>query len=54
MTGGAVNLDRLGQLVRKEFRQMLVGRRGVVCTVVAAERVARVGDPVEVMSPAAV
>ena len=23
MTGGAVNLDRLGQLVRKEFRQML-------------------------------
>ena len=38
----------------EEFRQMLVGRRGVVCTVVAAERVAHVGDPVEVMSPAAV
>lgn len=30
------------------FRLQLVGRRGAVCTVAAAEAVARVGDPVEV------
>jgi len=35
------------------FRLMLQGRRGAVCTVVAAERVARIGDPVEVLTPVA-
>lgn len=33
------------------FRRSLVGRRGAVCTVVAAEAIARVGDRVEVVSP---
>jgi MOSC domain-containing protein YiiM len=33
------------------FRRSLVGRRGAVCTVVAVEAVARVGDRVEVVSP---
>lgn len=35
------------------FRLSLVGRRGAVCTVVTADSVARVGDPVEVLAPAA-
>lgn len=33
------------------FRLQLVGRRGAVCTVVVADSVARVGDPVEVLAP---
>jgi MOSC domain-containing protein YiiM len=33
------------------FRQMLVGRRGVTCTVTVADGVARIGDAVEVLSP---
>lgn len=32
------------------FRRSLLGRRGAVCTVVAAEAIARVGDRVEVVS----
>jgi MOSC domain-containing protein YiiM len=35
-----------------EFRSMLEGRRGLVCTVVAAEGPVRVGDPVLAMEPA--
>ena len=35
------------------FRRALLGRRGAVCTVVAAEAVAHVGDRVEVVSPVA-
>ncbi|MGH2379036.1 MAG: MOSC domain-containing protein [Candidatus Limnocylindria bacterium] len=45
--------DMLDQADPEEFRQMLVGRRGVTCTVVAAEGVARVGDPVTMLSPVA-
>lgn len=33
------------------FRLSLVGRRGAVCTVVTADSGARVGDPVEALSP---
>lgn len=36
---------------REVFRLALVGRRGAVCTVVAADGAARVGDPVEVLAP---
>ena len=35
-----------------EFQAMLEGRRGLVCTVVAAEGPVRVGDPVSAMEPA--
>jgi MOSC domain-containing protein YiiM len=35
------------------FRRSLVGRRGAVCTVVTADALVRVGDPVEVMSAVA-
>ena len=35
-----------------EFRSLLEGRRGVVCTVVAADGPVRVGDPVSAMEPA--
>lgn len=35
------------------FRLRLVGRRGAVCTVVAAEAIARVGDAVEVLATVA-
>lgn len=35
-----------------EFRSMLEGRRGLVCTVVLAEGPIRVGDPVSAMEPA--
>jgi len=35
------------------FRLSLEGRRGAVCTVVAAASVARVGDPVEIVVPVA-
>ena len=47
----------IGELLGVEdpeaFRASLVGRRGAACTVVAATGVARVGDPVEVVAPAA-
>jgi MOSC domain-containing protein YiiM len=46
--GGMLNVED-----PEEFRQMLVGRRGVTCTVIAAERVARIGDAVEVLAPVA-
>lgn len=36
----------------ERFRLSLAGRRGAVCTVVAADAVARVGDRVEVVPPA--
>ena len=35
---------------REAFRLLLQGRRGALCTVTAAEGVARVGDPVEVVA----
>jgi MOSC domain-containing protein YiiM len=35
-----------------EFRSLLEGRRGLVCTVVHAEGPVRVGDPVSAMEPA--
>ena len=35
-----------------EFRSMLEGRRGLVCTVVRGEGPVRVGDPVSAMEPA--
>lgn len=35
-----------------EFQAMLEGRRGLVCTVVAADGPVRVGDPVSVLEPA--
>lgn len=41
--------ELLGVADREEFRLGLVGRRGALCTVSAAERPIRAGDPVEVL-----
>jgi MOSC domain-containing protein YiiM len=47
------HIGELNQVADPEgFRLSLVGRRGAVCTVVTADSVARVGDPVEVLAPA--
>lgn len=44
--------ELLGMEDPESFRVSLVGRRGAVCTVVAADGPARVGDPVEVVTAA--
>ncbi len=36
---------------RESFRQSLIGRRGALCTVAAADGPARLGDRVEVLEP---
>jgi MOSC domain-containing protein YiiM len=41
--------ELLGVPDPEEFRQSLLGRRGALCTVVAASAAIRVGDPVEVL-----
>ena len=41
--------ELLGLPDREAFRKSLVGRRGALCTVVAADAPIRVGDPVEVL-----
>ncbi|MEK6206492.1 MAG: MOSC domain-containing protein [Chloroflexota bacterium] len=41
--------ELLGVPDREEFRQSLLGRRGALCTVVAASAPIRVGDPAEVL-----
>ena len=41
--------ELLGVADPEEFRQSLVGRRGALCTVVAASAPIRVGDPAEVL-----
>lgn len=55
VNGPAEPCTHIGELLEVEdaevFRQQLLGRRGVTCTVVAAERVARIGDAVEVVAP---
>jgi MOSC domain-containing protein YiiM len=48
------HIGELNQVEDPEvFLVSLVGRRGAVCTVVTADSVARVGDAVEVLAPAA-
>jgi MOSC domain-containing protein YiiM len=42
--------ELLGVPDREAFRVSLVGRRGALCTVVAATAAIRVGDPVEVLA----
>ena len=42
--------ELLGVADREEFRRSLVGRRGALCTVVAAGAPIRVGDPVALLA----
>jgi len=44
--------ELLGVPNPEEFRQSLLGRRGVLCTVALVSGPVRVGDPVEVLVPA--
>ncbi len=46
--------EMLGLADREAFRESLVGRRGALCTVVAVDGPARVGDAVEVVAMEAV
>ena len=53
VTGPCEPCTHIGELLGvpdpEEFRQSLLGRRGALCTVVAASAPIRVGDPVEVL-----
>lgn len=55
VNGPAAPCTHVGEMLDvadpETFRLTLEGRRGAACTVVSAEGVARVGDPVEVLSP---
>jgi MOSC domain-containing protein YiiM len=53
VTGSCEPCTHIGELLGvpdpEEFRQSLLGRRGALCTVVAASAPIRVGDPAEVL-----